>query len=485
LSRPRQEALLPVARQVAAPDRPLIVVANRLPVSRDDEGWRPAAGGLVTALRPVIAETGGAWIGWDDDPDGVPRRVEGLDCDLHPIALSPVDVQGYYHGFANRTVWPLFHDLVVEPVVDRSWWKTYHDVNRRFAEATAAVAAQHDEKPLIWVQDYHLMLLPEMLRHLVPDAPIGFFLHVPFPPPELFIRLPWRDRLLTGLLAADAVGFHTVQYRDNFIRSVQHLFTGVTALGDLLILPDGRQVRVVAHPISIDTEEFASLATSVDTNRELDDLRRQFAGRKVFLGVDRLDYTKGIRHRLQSIELLLEHNPSLRREVAFVQVAVPSRDDVQEYRDLRTQVETEVGRINGMFTEPGHDVPVHYLYRGVPREKLGAYYRLADVMCVTPLKDGMNLVAKEFVVVQAATEGAGALLLSEFCGTAMEFGDDAVRCNPFDVEGQSELMGSALDLEKIDRQARIRRMAEVVKRTDVFRWVADELADIEEGFSRP
>jgi trehalose-6-phosphate synthase len=171
--------------------------------------------------------------------------------------------------------------------------------------------------------------------------------------------------------------------------------------------------------------------------------------------------------------------------VAFVQVAVPSRDDVQEYRDLRTQVETEVGRINGRFTEPGHDVPVHYLYRGVPREKLGAYYRMADVMCVTPLKDGMNLVAKEFVVVQAATDGAGALLLSEFCGAAAEFGDDAVRCNPFDVEGQSELMESALALDEVERKARIRRMAEVVKRTDVFRWVADELADIEEGFTRP
>jgi trehalose 6-phosphate synthase len=467
------------------PDRPLVVVANRLPVSRGPEGWRAAAGGLVTALRPVIAETGGAWVGWDDDPEGVPERVDGLDCDLHPVSLSAHDVQGYYHGFANRTVWPLFHDLVVEPVVDRAWWRTYQDVNRRFAEATTEVVAQHDEVPLIWVQDYHLMLLPEMLRSLAPDAPIGFFLHVPFPPPELFIRLPWRDRLLNGMLAADSIGFHTAQYRDNFVRSVQHLFTGITALGDLLILPDGRQVRAVAHPISIDTDEFAALATSAETEQEYEALREQFAGRRVFLGVDRLDYTKGIRHRLQSIELMLERQPELRGKVAFVQVAVPSRDDVQEYRDLRTAVETEVGRINGRFTEPGHDVPVHYLYRGVAREKLGAYYRLADVMCVTPLKDGMNLVAKEFVVVQAATGGDGALLLSEFCGAAAEFGDDAVRCNPFDVEGQSELMESALNLDELERKARIRRMAETVKRTDVFRWVADELADIEEGFSRP
>jgi trehalose-6-phosphate synthase len=231
--------------------------------------------------------------------------------------------------------------------------------------------------------------------------------------------------------------------------------------------------------------EFAKLAMSDHAERELAELRVQFAGRAVMLGVDRLDYTKGIRHRLQSIELLLERNPALRREIAFVQIAVPSRDDVAEYRRLRSQVETEVGRINGRFTEPGHDVPVHYLYRSVSREELAAYYRLADVMCVTPLKDGMNLVAKEFVTVQAAAGEAGVLLLSEFCGTALEFGDDAVRCNPFDVEGQSYLMESALDLADDERRTRLRRMAETVRSADVYRWVATELGDIERGFARP
>jgi trehalose 6-phosphate synthase len=249
--------------------------------------------------------------------------------------------------------------------------------------------------------------------------------------------------------------------------------------------PDGRQVRAVAHPISIDATEFGELATSPETEKELDELRGQFEGRRVFLGVDRLDYTKGIRHRLQSIELLLERNPRLRTEMAFVQIAVPSRDDVEEYQALREQVETEVGRINGRFTEPGHDVPVHYLYRGVPRESLAAYYRLADVMCITPLKDGMNLVAKEFVTVQAAAGGSGVLLLSEFAGTALEFADDAVRCNPFDVEGTSYLMESVLDLDEADRRGRIGRMAEVVRNNDVFRWVEDELRDIELGHERP
>ena len=461
--------------------RPLIVVANRLPVSRTDDGWKASSGGLVTALRPVIDDVGGAWIGWDDDANSVPRRVDELACDLHAVPLSRAQVRGYYHGFSNRTVWPLFHDLVVQPVIDRGWWRTYLEVNRSFAEETAKVIEATDTPPLLWIQDYHLMLLPEMVRGLSPSSPIGFFLHIPFPPPELVARLPWRDALLNGLLAADSVGFHTPQYRDNFIRSVQRLFTGITALGDTLILPDGRRVHTVAHPISIDTDEFGTLATTPETEAELAELREQFRGKKVFLGVDRLDYTKGIRHRLQSIELLLERNPQLRGDIAFVQIAVPSRDDVKEYRDLRTQVETEVGRINGRFTEPGHDVPVHYLYRSVTREALAAYYRLADVMCVTPLKDGMNLVAKEFVTVQAAADEAGVLLLSEFCGTAIEFGDDAVRSNPFDVEGQSYLMESALGLDHDDRRARIERMAEVVRDWDVYRWVDDELSSIERG----
>jgi trehalose 6-phosphate synthase len=465
--------------------RPLVVIANRLPVGRDEDGgWKASAGGLVTALRPVIEETGGAWIGWDDDADAVPRRVDGLACDLHAVGLSRAQERGHYHGFSNRTIWPLFHDLIEQPVIDRGWWRTYEEVNGIFADATAEVVAEMSEPPLLWVQDYHLMLLPELLRRRFPDSPLGFFLHIPFPPPELVARLPWRNQLLEGLLAADAVGFHTRRYRDNFIESVQEMFRGVSALGDTLALPDGRHVRTVAHPISIDTEEFADLAVSEETEAELAELREQFEGQRVFLGVDRLDYTKGIRHRLQSIELLLERNPDLRGEFSFVQIAVPSRDDVKEYRELRTEVETEVGRINGRFTEPGHDVPVHYLYRGVSREKLAAYYRLADVMCVTPLKDGMNLVAKEFVTCQAAAGDDGALLLSDFAGAVLEFGDDAIRCNPFDVEGLSYLMEAALGLESGDRRARLRRMAEAVRRADVFRWVNDQLRSIERSHER-
>ena len=464
---------------------PLLLVANRLPLVRHRGAWRPASGGLVTALTPVIARNGGAWVGWDEDAQGVPSRVEGLDCDLHAVELEPELVEGYYHGFTNRTLWPLFHDLVVQPVIDRSWWRSYVTVTTRFADAVSEVVESSTTPPVVWIQDYHLLLLPQLLRERHPDLRIGMFLHIPFPAPELFARLPWRESLLGGMLAADSLGFHTEQYRDNFLRTVQRVLPDATVLGDRVVRGDGRQVRALAHPISIDTRDFAALARDEATDREVTALREQFGDRTVLLGVDRLDYTKGIRHRLQAIELLLEQRPHLRGRFVFVQIAVPSRDDVEEYRRLRTQVETEVGRINGRFTEPGHDVPVHYLHRSIDRTRLAAYYRVADVMCVTPLKDGMNLVAKEFVTVRDATDGDGVLILSEFCGTAHEFGPDAVRCNPFDVEGLATLMEAALDLAPEDRRGRLARMAQVVRDNDVFRWVDDELAAITDGERTP
>ena len=459
-------------------DAPLLLVANRLPLARQRGVWRPSSGGLVTALTPVVARVGGSWVGWDEDAQGVPSRVEGLNVDLHAVDLDPELVEGYYHGFTNRTLWPLFHDLVVQPVIDRSWWRSYETVTRRFADKVSEVIAASPQRPVVWIQDYHLLLLPQLLRDRFPDLRIGMFLHTPFPAPELFARLPWRESLLGGMLAADSLGFHTTQYRDNFLRTVQRIIPDATVLGDSIMREDGRRVRALSHPISIDAEDFSALARDPATDTEVTALREQFEGRKVLLGVDRLDYTKGIRHRLQALELLLEQRPHLRGRFVFVQIAVPSRDDVEEYRRLRTQVETEVGRINGRFTEPGHDVPVHYLHRSIDPRRLAAYDRIADVMCVTPLKDGMNLVAKEFVTVRDATDGDGVLLLSEFCGTAHEFGHDAIRCNPFDVEGLAMLMERALELAPADRRERIARMAQVVRDNDVFRWVGDELAAI-------
>lgn len=327
---------------------------------------------------------------------------------------------------------------------------------------------------IYWVHDYHLMLLPQLLRRRGAEGVISFFLHIPFPAPEVFARMPWRTQILDGLLGADVVSFHTEGYCDNFLRTVARLRDDATIEGKEIRLTDGRRVRVEAHPISIDASDFAERAQRPGVDRYLGGLRRQFEGRRVLLGVDRLDYTKGIVERLRAIELLFELRRELRGEIAFVQVAVPSRGDIREYRELRATVEELVGRINGRFTEPGMDVPVHYLYRGVTPDRLLAYYRLADVCLVTPLADGMNLVAKEFVTTQAATGGSGALVLSEFTGAIAEL-REALPCNPFDLDGLVGTIELALELEEDDRRHRLTRMAKTVARNDVFHWAELEL----------
>jgi trehalose 6-phosphate synthase len=451
----------------------LVAYANRLPVSKGRQGWRPSAGGLVAALRPALEQEHGAWVGWDGGAGDLPPRVEGLDIDLCPVSLGRREVSDYYHGFANRTLWPLLHGLVEQPVYDRGWWLTYREVNERFA------ATDTGKEAIRWVHDYHLMLVPQLLRRAGAAGPIGFFLHVPFPPPEIFARLPWRERVLDGLLGADVVAFHTEGYRDNFARTCARLRDDVTVRGRTIEL-DGRRIRTVAHPISIDARAYAEQAAAPEVGRHLDALQAQFGGRRVLLGVDRLDYTKGIVERLRAIELLLEQRPELRGELAFVQIAVPSRGEVREYRELRRHVEELVGRINGRFTDPGGDVPIHYLYRGVPPERLLAYYRLADVCLVTPLADGMNLVAKEFVVAQGATGGAGALVLSEFTGAAAQL-RQALPCNPWDLEALAGTIELALELEEDDRRRRIRKLAASVARRDVYWWLEQELAALGGG----
>jgi trehalose 6-phosphate synthase len=448
---------------------PVFAFANRLPVRRTRNTWRLSDGGLVAALRPAMKARGGVWVGWDGGTE-TPRRIPGLDFELRPVSLSRREVDAYYHGFANRTLWPLLHGLVEQPVFDRASWDAYRLVNERFASV--------DDPELVgmrWVHDYHLLLLPGLLRRRGSPGRIGFFLHVPFPPPEVFARLPWRTSVLEGMLGADVVSFHTQHYRGNFLRACAQLLDDVHVDGTVIRLTGGRVVRTAAHPISIDAADFARRARAPAVERALSGLHAQFAPRRLLLGVDRLDYTKGIPERLRAIELLLEMRPELRREITFVQVAVPSRGEIREYRELRAAVEHLVGRINGRFTEPGLDVPVHYLYRGVTPDRLLAYYRAADVCLVTPLRDGMNLVAKEYVTVQDATDAAGVLILSEFTGAIEEL-REALPCNPFDVEGLAGTISLALELDEEDRRRRLRRMATTIQRHDVFAWLDQELA---------
>jgi len=462
----------------ASEQLPVVAVANRLPVRHGDDGWELSPGGLVTALRPVMASHQGAWIGWDGGARGIPPALPGLDARLLPIRLSAAQVRDYYHGFANATLWPLLHDAIEKPRFERAWWQCYRHVNSVFADrALAALSAEPEA--LAWVHDYHLMLVPALIRERRPDQPVGFFLHVPWPSPDIFARLPWRREILLGLLGADVVSFHTERYRENFLEACRRCLagTGVQVNGSAIKLPGQRVVSTTSAPISIDAAEFSRLATDQVTAHEVEALSEQFAGRTLLLGVDRLDYTKGIAERLLAIELLLERRADLRTKLAFVQVAVPSRDDVREYRNLRAAVERHIGRINGQFTEPGADVPIHYLYRGLPPQQLAAYYAFAAGLLVTPLIDGMNLVAKEYVTVQHARRGSGSLVLSEFTGAAAEL-REAIPCNPFDVEGLSQRIEHALQLPAPTRRAALAAMARHVRRHDVHRWVAGQLAGI-------
>jgi trehalose 6-phosphate synthase len=456
----------------------VVVVANRLPVQLGDDGWELSPGGLVTALRPVMATRPGAWVGWDGGTKGMPSTLPDSGVSLLPIGLSAAQVRDYYRGFANATMWPLLHNAIEKPRFERAWWRAYQEVNRVFADRAMAAL---DDRPdaIAWVHDYHLTLVPQLLRNRRPDLPVGFFLHVPWPSPDIYARLPWRDQVLWGLLGADVVAFHTDEYRSNFLRSCARLLgdSGIEVRGSLIILPDGRVVTTSTAPISIDAAEFAALAEDPEVRQDIRALDEQFNGRTLMLGVDRLDYTKGIVERLLAIEMLLERDPELRTSLAFLQIAMPSRDEVREYRQLRSTVEQIVGRINGLYTEPGSDVPVHYLYRGLSPQQLAAYYAFADALLVTPLIDGMNLVCKEYVTVQQAHGGSGVLVLSEFTGAAEEL-SQAVLCNPFDTEGLSYRIEQALALKPDVRRASLAAMAEHVRTHDVYAWVSGQLKEI-------
>ncbi len=455
--------------------RPLVVVSNRLPVERTADGlWRAASGGLVAALAPTVEATHGRWIGWDGG-EGKPRkrvpRVDGVPFDLAGVTLSKKEAAGFYYGFSNRTLWPLFHDLSRPPVFDTGWWEAYEAVNRRFARAVLDATGPDDA---IWIHDYHLLLAPRMIREERPDALILFFLHIPFPPPEIFRRLPWRDELARGMLGADLIGFHTEAYAENFRRVALASASGIgwTAEGELLV--EGRAARVGAFPISVDFDSWTELARTPEVEREVAKIRQRLGDRKVILGIDRLDYTKGIPERLAAFEDLLEEQPDLRGRAVLIQVAVPSRTRVREYRALKREVEEMVGRINGRFTD--HEavrIPVHYLYRSVSRTRLAALYGAADVALVTPLKDGMNLVAKEYVACRP--DEGGALVLSEFAGAARELAPGVLVVNPFDRHAMKESLVRALRLDPGDARRRMRRLRAQVEGASVYHWAASLL----------
>jgi trehalose 6-phosphate synthase len=415
----------------------------------------------------------------DEDP------FEQDEMYLCPVRLSADEIANYYEGFSNATLWPLYHDIIVKPIYHREWWDAYVTVNRRFAEATAKVAA---EGATAWVQDYQLQLVPKMLRMLRPDLTIGFFLHIPFPPVELFLQMPWRTEITEGLLGADLVGFHLPGGAQNFMILARRLVGANTSRGTVGVRSRFgevnvglRTVTVGAFPISIDSTALDQQARSRAVRQRASEIRSELGNpRKILLGVDRLDYTKGIDVRLRAFSELLAEHRAKRDDTVLVQLATPSRERVESYIEMREDIERQVGHINGEYGEVGHPI-VHYIHRPVPRDELIAFFVAADVMLVTPLRDGMNLVAKEYVACRS--DLGGALVLSEFTGAAAEL-RQAYLTNPHHLEGVKDAIEAALNQTPEEGRRRMRALRRQVLAHDVDRWARsflDALAATNDG----
>jgi trehalose 6-phosphate synthase/phosphatase len=475
---------------VTAPRR-LVVVAHRLPLTlrRSGEGWsaEPSSGGLATALGPILERSRGLWIGSPGDP---PLQADARRDRLirewsetrrfHAVALPRELGARFYDGYANQTLWPLFHEFPSRVVFDADAYAAYVEANRRFADA---VLAQLRPGDLVWIHDYHFLLLPRLLREAAPEVAIGFFLHIPFPSAEILRVLPQREDLLLGLLGADLLGFQTHGHLQNLRRSLLRVL-GLDSRMDR-VGTGGRELRLEAFPIGIAPEEFLRPLTSRGGREQAAaEMRARFGGLRVLLAVDRLDYTKGIPERLRAYRRLLETAPELRERVVLVQVAVPSRERVPRYAALRQEVNELVGEINGDFATPAWS-PVVYIRRGLPRAELAALYAAADLALVTPLRDGMNLVAKEYVACQLG--GAGVLVLSEFAGAAAGMGE-ALLVNPYDEQGTVATIRRALAMEEPERRDRMAALGRRVLRNNVFAWgerFLGALAEAAEGRSAP
>jgi trehalose 6-phosphate synthase len=455
-----------------------VVVANRLPVDRSGEGeqWRRSPGGLVTALEPVMQKADGAWVGWAGQPDVELEPFDFEGSHLVPVMLSADDIENYYEGFSNDTIWPLYHDVISAPRYRRQWWEAYVRVNQRFAEAAAAAA---EENAIVWVQDYQLQLVPKMLREARPDLTIGYFHHIPFPAYGLYAQLPWRRQVLEGLLGADVIGFQRVADAGNFARAVRRQLRYETKASGITV-PDGhggtRRALAKAFPISIDAESYIELAQRPDIRARAVEIRESLGNpKKILLGVDRLDYTKGIRHRLKAFGELLEDGRVSVDDVTLVQVASPSRERVEAYVQLRDEIELAVGRVNGDYDTMGHTA-IRYLHQAYPREEMVALYLAADVMLVTALRDGMNLVAKEYVA--SRVDNRGVLVLSEFAGAADELGS-AIHINPHDIGGLKDAIMRAIDMPAAEQGRRMRALRRRVREHDVEDWSREFLEALE------
>jgi trehalose 6-phosphate synthase/phosphatase len=458
----------------------LVVVSNRLPYvleKHNGDKWslQPGSGGLVTALLPVLRNRGGVWIGWSgitEEAQGLKEifdtAAQGAGYKLEPVVLSGDEIDKYYHGYSNESVWPLFHDLQSQAEFDPEYWHTYVKVNRKFAEALASECRPDD---FVWIHDYQLMDVGHHVREMDCDVDLAFFLHIPFPAPDIFMKLPERQAVLDSLLSYDLVGFQTGRDRRNFIQCVRTLLKNVRLRveGHLHVIRlEDREMRVGNFPIGIDARGLAERAMAPEVEERLGAIRQRFEDRQIVLGLDRLDYTKGIPHRLQAFANLLERFPEVRGRIHLFQVVVPSRVGIPKYDELKVEIERLVGEINGRYSQVGW-VPVHYFFRSLSSTELLASYRAAKIALITPLKDGMNLVAKEFCA--CSLEEDSVLILSQFAGAAAQLGKAALVVNPYDVEQTADAIYNAFRMASGERRYRMRRLRRNIRTQDVFWWV--------------
>ena len=464
---------------MSTPDSSLVVLANRLPVRRVRDGavdrWETSPGGLVAALGPVFARRPGeaTWVGWSGIT-GVeldPFEVDGLT--LCPVPLSSGEAQQFYEGFCNATIWPLYHDSIIRSEYHRTWWDSYLTINRRFATHATECAAHGG---VVWVHDYHLQLVPAMARSMRPDLRIGFFLHIPFPPVELFLQLPWRRQILLGMAGADVVGFQTAGGAANFRALIERLDLGVVDGDDVIV--DGRRVEVRAFPIGVDVARIERIASDPATIRRAAEIRESLGNpERVLLGVDRLDYTKGIARRLEAFAELHAEDRFQMPDYLMIQVAEPKRENVPGYAEFRERVDALVGDINGTLGLVGRPA-INYIHRSQSFEEVVALYVAADVMLVTPVRDGMNLVAKEFVA--ARLDDTGVLVLSEFTGAADSL-TEALLVNPYDTDGLKWAFDRAAHLDPEEMTRRMKELRKSVHDHDVYRWADDWMAALGMG----
>jgi trehalose 6-phosphate synthase/phosphatase len=465
----------------------LILISNRLPVTtvrtlEKEDFLAPSAGGLVAGLGPIHESGNSLWIGSLAGEIDDARRAELEKSRLIPISLPRERARRHYEGYSNGVLWPLCHYFLESIEYDPQDFEAYRSVNERFADTVARHARPGDH---IWVHDYHLMLLPMMLRERIPGARIGFFLHVPFPSSEVFRVLPQAEQILKGLAGADLIGLHTFDYVRHLATAYRRICGSGVERG--AIEWEGGRCHIRALPLGVDAKRFAALAATPGAERRLTNWRRRTAGRQVVLGVDRLDYSKGLLLRLEAYHKLLREEPLLRKSVVFLQLCVPTRSAMQQYSRLKQQVEQRVGEINGEFGELGR-MPIHYMYRSVPPEEVAALYRLADVAMVTPLRDGMNLVAKEYIA--SRQDNSGVLVLSEFAGAATELGE-ALVVNPWDLDGTAQAVARALRMDAEEQGGRMSALRRRVAENTAQRWARsflealDDCADEQEGGSTP